>query len=83
MFVRAKRKDYGLIFINQTWRVAIGGSILQNSLRRKLPADFIKELPSGIVLSYAVIPQINALPGSGLLSVLVMKEVDMKASVDS
>ncbi|KZV67239.1 iron permease [Peniophora sp. CONT] len=48
--------------LSQTIGVAVGGSILQNVLRAKLPTAFVEELPSGVALAYAIIPKISALP---------------------
>ncbi len=45
----------------QSFGIAIGGTIIQNILLRKLPADFIATLPQGVELAYAIIPQIPGL----------------------
>lgn len=45
----------------QSWGVAIGGTILQNSLRKKLPAAFDAQFPSGVQIAYAAIPRIRSL----------------------
>ncbi|KAI0692615.1 hypothetical protein BC835DRAFT_1356567 [Cytidiella melzeri] len=47
--------------LSQTWGVAIGGSILQNSLRHKLPPSFLSQLPAGIAVAYSAIPSIYTL----------------------
>ncbi|KAI0057930.1 hypothetical protein BV25DRAFT_1994673 [Artomyces pyxidatus] len=45
----------------QSWGVAIGGTILQNSLRKKLPAAFDAQFPFGVQIAYAAIPRIRSL----------------------
>ncbi|KAG8992172.1 hypothetical protein FRB90_001068 [Tulasnella sp. 427] len=48
---------------SQTWGVTIGATILQNELRKKLPAEFLAQFPSkGVEIAYAIIPQIPGLP---------------------
>lgn len=51
-----------LIFLLQSWGVAIGGAILQNQLKHRLPTEFTAELPAGTQLAYATIPKIEGLP---------------------
>jgi len=47
----------------QTWGVTIGGTILQNELKKKLPSSFLAMFPAdGVQISYAVIPTIPDLP---------------------
>ncbi|KAI0921395.1 hypothetical protein AcW1_004613 [Taiwanofungus camphoratus] len=46
----------------QTWGVTIGSTILQNELKKKLPADFVSQFPQGSEIAYAAIPQIGSLP---------------------
>lgn len=43
------------------WGVTIGGAILQNQLKSKLPADFIAQFPSGTAIAYSIIPVIPTL----------------------
>lgn len=45
----------------QSWGIAIGGAVLQNSLRQHLPESFTSQLPAGIEVAYAAIPLIPAL----------------------
>lgn len=45
----------------QSWGITIGGTILQNSLQRTLPAEFLATLPQGVQLTYSVIPTIPRL----------------------
>lgn len=45
----------------QTWGVTISATILQNELKRNLPAAFVQDFPSGVEIAYAVIPQIPSL----------------------
>ncbi|KAI0341086.1 iron permease [Trametopsis cervina] len=47
---------------SQTLGVAIGGTILQNSLQHKLPPSFLSSLPSGVSVAYSSIPVIQSLP---------------------
>ncbi|KAH9847856.1 Mfs1.2 [Lenzites betulinus] len=44
------------------WGIAIGATVLQNELQKRLPAEFLAELGTGVDLSYAAIPQIRLLP---------------------
>ncbi|KAJ7276699.1 MFS general substrate transporter [Mycena rebaudengoi] len=44
------------------WGLTIGGTILDNQLSRRLPADFLLRFPGGVTIAYAVIPQIPDLP---------------------
>ncbi|OSX62647.1 hypothetical protein POSPLADRAFT_1141525 [Postia placenta MAD-698-R-SB12] len=46
----------------QVWGTVIGGAILQNVLRERLPATFVSTLPSGTQLAYSIIPEIRYLP---------------------
>ncbi|KIO17240.1 hypothetical protein M407DRAFT_228996 [Tulasnella calospora MUT 4182] len=47
---------------SQTWGVTIGASILQNELKKKLPAVFLSMFPAeGVEIAYAAIPQIHGL----------------------
>ncbi|EIW57953.1 Mfs1.2 [Trametes versicolor FP-101664 SS1] len=43
------------------WGIAIGASVLQNELSRRLPPALLAELGTGVDLSYASIPQIPTL----------------------
>ncbi|THG93859.1 hypothetical protein EW026_g7491 [Hermanssonia centrifuga] len=43
------------------WGVTIGGAILQNQLQKRLPAEFLQELPQGVALAFSAIPSINNL----------------------
>ncbi|GBE86280.1 Efflux pump FUS6 [Sparassis crispa] len=45
----------------QTWGIAIAGTILQNELKKKLPAAFVAQFPQGSEIAYAAIPQIGSL----------------------
>ncbi|KAI9056781.1 iron permease [Trametes sanguinea] len=45
----------------QTWGVAISASILQNELKKRLPAAFIAQFPEGVEIAYAAIPVIHTL----------------------
>ncbi|KAI0341063.1 iron permease [Trametopsis cervina] len=46
----------------QTLGIAIGGTILQNSLQKKLPPSFLSQLPPGTTAAYSAIPIIQSLP---------------------
>lgn len=46
---------------SQTWGVTIAASILQNELKRRLPAEFAAQFPEGIEIAYAAIPEIPTL----------------------
>jgi len=45
-----------------TWGVTISGTILQNELKKTLPAAFVSQFPSGTEIAYAAIPVIRTLP---------------------
>ncbi|KAI0763283.1 iron permease [Trametes elegans] len=47
---------------SQTWGVTISASILQNELRKRLPAEFLAQFHSGVEIAYAAIPVIHTLP---------------------
>ncbi|KZT60038.1 MFS general substrate transporter [Calocera cornea HHB12733] len=44
-----------------TFGITIGGAVLQNELRRRLPAAFGQLFPDGVDIAYAAIPQIASL----------------------
>jgi len=95
--------------LSQTWGVAIGGAVLQNSLLQNLPRSFTSKLPVGVSVEYSAIDSIASIPEPlqtqvrigfaaslkelwvvmigisvfGLLSVPLMKEVNMDIDVDS
>ncbi|KAH9951826.1 MFS general substrate transporter [Amylocystis lapponica] len=46
----------------QTWGITISSTILQNQLKKRLPAAFAAQFPEGSEIAYAAIPQIGALP---------------------
>ena len=43
------------------WGITIGGTILQNELSSKLPADFLSQFPGGAEIAFSVIPAIPTL----------------------
>lgn len=45
----------------QIWGVTVGGAILQNELKNKLPASFLAQFPQGVELAFATIPAIPTL----------------------
>ncbi|KZO94654.1 MFS multidrug transporter [Calocera viscosa TUFC12733] len=45
-----------------TFGITIGGAVLQNELRRRLPAAFAELFPQGVDIAYAAIPHIASLP---------------------
>ncbi|KAJ7629491.1 iron permease [Mycena polygramma] len=44
------------------WGITVGGTILQNELHKRLPADFVAEFPGGVEIAYSIIPVIRILP---------------------
>ncbi|KAJ6515187.1 iron permease [Mycena vitilis] len=44
------------------WGITVGGTILQNELHKRLPADFVAKFPGGIEIAYSIIPVIRTLP---------------------
>nr|GAT58523.1 predicted protein [Mycena chlorophos] len=47
---------------SNTWGIAIGGTILQNELTKRLPAEFLAMFPAGSDIAYSSIPTIRTLP---------------------
>jgi hypothetical protein len=45
----------------QIWGVTVGGTILQNELKKNLPASFVAQFPQGIEIAFATIPIIPTL----------------------
>ncbi|KAH8106322.1 iron permease [Cristinia sonorae] len=43
----------------QTWGITISSTILQNELKKKLPAEFINQFQAGADIAYAAIPLIH------------------------
>ncbi|KAH9993506.1 major facilitator superfamily domain-containing protein [Russula compacta] len=43
------------------WGVTIGGAILQNELKRKLPVSFLQQFPQGAQIAFSTIPLIPTL----------------------
>ena len=92
----------------QTWGITIGSTILQNGLKKRLPAEFVGQFKEGSEIAYAAIPLINGLEeplrsqvrnafalsmavmwktmigiaGAGLLTVILLKEVEMNQHID-
>lgn len=48
--------------MSQSWGIVIGGTILQNQVRHRLPSSFLASFPDDIQIAYAVIPVIPTLP---------------------
>ncbi|KAF7301264.1 MFS domain-containing protein [Mycena indigotica] len=46
----------------QAWGITISSTVLQNELRRKLPAEFVARFPPGFEIAYIAIPVIRQLP---------------------
>lgn len=46
----------------QVWGVSIGGTVLQNELRKRLPAELSAQIPGGATIAYSAIPLIKDLP---------------------
>ncbi|KAH0836447.1 MFS general substrate transporter [Lanmaoa asiatica] len=44
------------------WGITIGSTVLQNELTKKVPASFIRSVPEGTAIMYALIPRISVLP---------------------
>ncbi|KAH9062385.1 major facilitator superfamily domain-containing protein [Lactarius vividus] len=43
------------------WGVTVGGAILQNELKKNLPASFLAQFPHGVQLAFSTIPSIPTL----------------------
>ncbi|KAL5513681.1 hypothetical protein ACEPAH_4080 [Sanghuangporus vaninii] len=48
-------------FFSQTWGISVGGSILQNELKKRLPNEFISEFPEGTSVAFSIVPVIQGL----------------------
>ena len=48
-------------FFSQVWGVTIGGTVLQNELVKRLPAEFISQFPGSTSIAYSIIPVIDSL----------------------
>ena len=48
--------------IERTFGITLGTTILQNGLKSRLPTAFLQQFPSGVEVSYAVIPLVKTLP---------------------
>jgi hypothetical protein len=48
--------------MQQTWGTVFGGTILQNTLKARLPTHFIDTFGSGAQLTYAIIQKVGSLP---------------------
>ncbi|KAF7360775.1 Efflux pump FUS6 [Mycena venus] len=48
--------------VSQTWGITISAAILQNIVRHKFPARFLKQLPPGSDFAFAAISRIASLP---------------------
>jgi hypothetical protein len=46
----------------QVWGVTIGGTILQNELEKRIPADLLSQFSVGNSIAYATIPLISGMP---------------------
>ncbi|GJE93421.1 MFS general substrate transporter [Phanerochaete sordida] len=46
----------------QTWGITISSTVLQNELKKKLPAAFVAQFPGGVEIAYAAIPVVRGLP---------------------
>ncbi|KAI0259047.1 iron permease [Gloeopeniophorella convolvens] len=49
-------RNFGFI-----WGVTVGGAILQNELKRKLPEGFLQQFPQGVEIAFETIPVIPTL----------------------
>lgn len=50
-----------LSVLRQVWAITVGGTVLQNELKKKLPADFVSQFPQGSAIAYSIIPVIPTL----------------------
>ena len=48
-------------YFAQVWGITIGGTILQNGLSKRLPAEFLSDFPQGVQVAYSIISLIGAL----------------------
>ncbi|KAG6906980.1 hypothetical protein DXG01_011120 [Tephrocybe rancida] len=47
---------------SQAWGVAIGGVVLQNALKSRLPAVLVNQFPESADIAYSIVPDILAMP---------------------
>ncbi|KAF7308181.1 Iron permease [Mycena chlorophos] len=50
----------------QAWGIAIGGTVLENELSKKLPQEFIAQVGSSVEIAYSAIPVIRTLTDQAL-----------------
>jgi len=48
--------------LQRTFGITLGITILQNGLKSRLPTAFLQQFPSGVEVSYAIIPLVKTLP---------------------
>ncbi|KAH0579932.1 hypothetical protein H2248_002754 [Termitomyces sp. 'cryptogamus'] len=46
---------------SQAWGVAVGGTVFQNALQRKLPAGLVHQFPTNTDMTYYIVPEIPTL----------------------
>ncbi|KAG6844975.1 hypothetical protein H0H87_001918 [Tephrocybe sp. NHM501043] len=46
---------------SQAWGVSIGGAILQNALKKKLPSALVSQFPDSADIAYSIVPTIPML----------------------
>ncbi|KAI0712755.1 MFS general substrate transporter [Cerioporus squamosus] len=44
------------------WGITIGGTVLQNELKRRIPSDYLATFPEGAAIAYSLIPLVPTLP---------------------
>jgi hypothetical protein len=50
-----------MTYQTQIWGVTAGGAIIQNELKKKLPASFLTQFPQGVEIAFETIPTIPSL----------------------
>ncbi|KAF7331651.1 MFS domain-containing protein [Mycena kentingensis (nom. inval.)] len=58
----------------QAWGITIASTVLQNELKRKLPAAFVAQFPAGFELAYVAIPVIRNLGRTGEAADLALRK---------
>jgi hypothetical protein len=62
LFAHAHIFAHSLIAFRRAFGVTLGITILQNGLKSRLPSAFLQRFPSGVEISYAIIPLVKTLP---------------------
>ncbi|KAG6820549.1 hypothetical protein H0H93_015434 [Arthromyces matolae] len=52
----------GLLYTSAAWGVAVGGTVFQTALKRKLPSSLVNQFPSNVDIAYYIVSEIPSYP---------------------